>query len=230
MSRFATTFAAFGTLVAAAIALTSPVLSPVSAEEAVRLPAAAVDPADARSTATAIFSGGCFWGIEAVFSHVRGVTHVESGYHGGSAATADYERVSYGDTGHAESVRVTYDPRIVSYGTLMRVFFSVGADPTTLNRQGPDSGTQYRSALVPLTPAQDRAARAYLAQLSRGRYWNRPIVTAIEPARRFFPAEAYHQDFLANHPNHPYIRAWDMPKLRALQQLYPSLWRQQPSG
>jgi peptide-methionine (S)-S-oxide reductase len=199
------------------------------AEEPVRLPAAAVDPADTRERAVAILAGGCFWGVEGVFSHVRGVISVESGYHGGSAATATYDQTNDGTTGHAESVRIVYDPRIVSYGTLLRVFFSVITDPTTLNRQGPDVGSQYRSAIVPLTPAQRQVAGTYILQLGRGRHWPEPIVTRIEAPRRFYRAEAYHQDFMIRNPNHPYIRRWDAPKLAALRAFYPTLVRTTPS-
>lgn len=229
MSRIGTALTAIASTLAIGFALTSPIFAPVAAEEAVRLPAARVDPAVTATRATAILSGGCFWGVEGVFSHTRGVISVESGYHGGSAADASYERIGEGDTGHAESVRIVYNPQQVSYGTLLRVFFSVVTDPTTLNRQGPDRGTQYRSAIVPLNATQAQVARAYLAQLRAGRHWNRPIVTAIEPAQRFYPAESYHQDFLANNPNHPYIRAWDAPKVAALRTFYPALWRAAPA-
>lgn len=203
--------------------------APVQAEEPVRLPAPAVDPEDNRSQAVAILAGGCFWGVEGVFSHVRGVIRVESGYHGGAASTASYERINRGDTGHAEAVRVVYDPRIVSYGTLLRIFFSVVADPTTLNRQGPDVGSQYRSAVVPLTPVQRRVAGSYLLELMRGRYWPAPIVTRIESPRRFYLAEANHQDFMVRNPDNPYIRRWDAPKLMALRSFFPALWRSPPA-
>ncbi len=202
---------------------------PAASEEPVPLPAAASDPADTRASAVAIFAGGCFWGVEGVFSHVRGVTRVESGYHGGSADTATYDRTSDGDTGHAEAVRIVYDPRVVSYGTLLRVLFSVVADPTTLNRQGPDFGSQYRSAIVPTTRAQAQVAAAYLNQLRRGRFWTQQIVTRIEPIQRFYRAEAYHQDFMERNPSHPYIRRWDAPKLAALRALYPALYRETPA-
>ena len=202
---------------------------PARAEEPVRLPAAAVDPADTRERAVAILAGGCFWGVEGVFAHVRGVISVESGYHGGDAATATYDRTNDGDTGHAESVRIVYDPRVVSYGTLLRIFFSVITDPTTLNRQGPDVGSQYRSAIVPLTPAQRRVAGSYLLQLMRGNHWPDPIVTRIEAPRRFYRAEGYHQDFMARHPDHPYIRRWDAPKLAAFRAFFPALWRDRPA-
>jgi peptide-methionine (S)-S-oxide reductase len=174
---------------------------------------------------TAIFAGGCFWGVEGVFSHVLGVTSAVSGYHGGNAASATYDRVSQGDTGHAEAVRVTYDPALVRYDQLLQVFFSVIADPTQRDRQGPDEGSQYRTALVPLNQEQRAVAAAYLAQLDAAHVWPRPIVTRIEPARRFYPAEAYHQDFMARHPDHPYIAAWDQPKLDAFRLRFPTLYK-----
>lgn len=173
----------------------------------------------------AIFAGGCFWGIEAIFSHLKGVTSAVSGYHGGKRETANYQAVSDGGTGHAESVRVTYDPAVIRYDQLLRVFFSVGADPTLLNRQGPDSGTQYRSALVPLDAEQRRVAQAYLDQLGAARLWRGPIVTRIEAYSRFYPAEDYHEDFAAVNPNHGYIRYWDAPKAAALRRIFPDLYK-----
>lgn len=197
-----------------------------AATETARLaPVAPVRSVEPPRLQTALFSGGCYWGIEAIFSHVRGVTSAVSGFQGGSRATARYARVERGDTGHAETVRVTYDPRVVRYDQLLQVFFSVGADPTQLNRQGPDSGTQYRSALVPLNPEQDKVARAYLAALAASRQWRGPIVTRIEPDRGFFPAAPDHQDFAANNPDHPYIRYWDVPKVAALKRLFPDLYK-----
>jgi peptide-methionine (S)-S-oxide reductase len=174
---------------------------------------------------TAVFAGGCFWGVEAVFSHVRGVTSVVSGFHGGSAANAHYDRVSDGNTGHAEAVRVTYDPSKVRYDQLLQVFFSVATDPTQLNRQGPDTGTQYRNALVPLTREQSRVAAGYLAQLKVMDPWHRPIVTAVEDYKRFYPAEDYHQDFAQKNPDHGYIKRWDKPKVEALKRLFPGMWK-----
>lgn len=174
---------------------------------------------------TAIFAGGCFWGVEGVFSHVKGVTSVVSGYQGGARTNASYDRVSTGDTGHAEAVRVTYDPTQVSYGQLLRIFFSVATDPTQRDRQGPDVGTQYRSALVPLTSEQRRIATAYLAQLGKAGLWKQPIVTRIEPASGFYPAEEHHQDFMARNPHHPYIEAWDQPKVAALARLFPTQYK-----
>lgn len=174
---------------------------------------------------TAIFAGGCFWGVEGVFSHVNGVTSVVSGYHGGEGKTARYERVAGGNTGHAESVRITYDPNKIRYDQLLRILFSVVADPTQLNRQGPDTGTHYRSALVPVTEEQRLVANAYLAQLRAAGLWRDPIVTRIESYKRFYPAETHHQDFMAKNPRHPYIRTWDAPKVQALRRLFPRISR-----
>jgi peptide-methionine (S)-S-oxide reductase len=199
------------------------------AEEPVRLPAPADDPADPRDRAVAILAGGCFWGVEGVFAHVDGVIRVESGYHGGSAATATYDQTNDGTTGHAEAVRITYDPRRVSYGTLLHIFFSVVTNPTEFNRQGPDIGSQYRNAIVPLTPQQRQTAGRYILQLGRGRHWRAPIVTRIETARRFYPAEDYHQDFMRRNPDHPYIRRWDAPKLAAFRAFFPALYRANPA-
>lgn len=202
--------------------------SPALAQEAVRVPAPLVNGPAAAGAQTAVFAGGCFWGVQGVFSHVKGVTSAVSGYTGGRQATAHYEAVGSGDTGHAEAVRVTYDPRQVSYAQLLQVYFSVVADPTTLNRQGPDHGTQYRSALFPLTDTQRQVAAAYIAQLGKAGVWKRPIVTRIERAQGFFPAERYHQNYLALNPTAGYIVVNDMPKVAALRSFYPNLWRPQP--
>lgn len=174
---------------------------------------------------TAVFAGGCFWGAEAVFSHMKGVTSVVSGYHGGDKRSATYDSVSSGVTGHAEAVRVTYDPAQVRYDQLLQVFFSVITDPTQLNRQGPDVGAQYRSALVPLGAEQQATASAYLAQMKASRLWRAPIVTKIEVHRGFFAAEGEHQDFAARNPQHPYITYWDVPKIAALKRLFPALYK-----
>ena len=175
---------------------------------------------------TAVFAGGCFWGIEAVYEHLVGVTSAESGYAGGSVASPTYEQVSAGSTGHAEAVRVVYDPSRISYGQLLHVFFSVAHDPTQLNRQGPDVGTQYRSALFYRTPEQRRIAEAYVAQLGAAKTFGRPIVTEIVPLRAFYVAEAYHQDYLVNHPNQPYIVIHDKPKLAALRKQFANIYRE----
>lgn len=206
------------------------VASPLRAERVVLAPVAAIDAAPTHKLETAIFAGGCYWGVEGVFSHVKGVHLVRSGFAGGPRnRRVDYETVSEGDTGFAESVRVTYDPAIVSYGTLLRVFFSVVADPTTLNYQRPDSGTQYRSALFPLNPQQEKAASAYLAQLGKAGLWNDPIVTKVERFTGFQDAAPDHQDFLRRNPRHPYIQRWDMPKLAALKVMFPALYSEKPA-
>jgi len=199
-----------------------------AAETAIHAPAPIVNIPSNASAETAIFAGGCFWGVQGVFQHVKGVKSAVSGFTGGGGGTAHYDRVSDGDTGHAESVRVVFDPRVVSYADLLRVYFSVVADPTQLNAQGPDVGTQYRSALFPTSEAQRKVAAAYIEQLRKTHLWNKPIVTRIEPLRPFFPAEGYHQDYLTLHPDSGYIRYNDLPKLTALKQLYPQLWREKP--
>lgn len=201
----------------------------MAAEDAVVIPAPAQDlTAQASDEATAVFAGGCFWGVQGVFQHVRGVTQVVSGYAGGSASTAQYETVSGGDTGHAEAVKISYDPRQVSYGTLLQVFFSVAHDPTQLNRQGPDRGTQYRSAIFVQGDAQKAVAQHYIAQLDAANVYGRPIVTQLEPLSGFYPAESYHQDYLTNHPNNGYIVVNDLPKVEHLQQLFTHLYMKEP--
>ncbi len=197
----------------------------VMAQETMATPAAAVEARETPGKKTAIFAGGCFWGIEAVFSHLKGVSSVVSGYHGGEKKTASYDLIDSGKTGHAESVRVTYDPAVIRYDQLLRVFFAVGANPTQLNYQGPDHGTQYRNALVPLSLEQKAVAAGYLAQLKRLDLWKQPIVTAVEPYKAFYPAEEYHQDFAAKNPDHGYIRRWDAPKVRALKAMFPDLYK-----
>lgn len=196
-----------------------------SAEGIVNAPAAVRRADETAGQQVAIFAGGCFWGVEGVFSHMTGVTSVLTGYHGGGRADAHYEDIGTGRTGHAESVQITYDPAKVRYDQLLRVFFSVVADPTQLNRQGPDEGTQYRSAIVPTTEEQRLVASAYLAQLRASGLWRRPIVTRIERLRRFYPAEAYHQDFMLKNPRHPYIQAWDVVKVAAFQRQFPALYK-----
>jgi peptide-methionine (S)-S-oxide reductase len=173
---------------------------------------------------TAVFAGGCFWGVEAVFEHVRGVHDVQSGYAGGSAADAHYDIVSGGGTGHAESVLVTYDPAVVSYGTLLSVFFHVAHDPTQLNRQGPDTGTQYRSAIFFRNDAQKRAATEYIAHLADATRSTGPVVTQLVPLKQFYPAEGYHQDFMRRNPMHPYILVHDRPKVAHLREAFPKLF------
>jgi peptide-methionine (S)-S-oxide reductase len=181
--------------------------------------------ATAKSEQTAVLAGGCFWGVEAVFEHVKGVSDVKSGYSGGSAANAEYEKVSMGKTGHAESVQITYDPSQISYGQLLKVFFSVAHDPTELNRQGPDSGTQYRSAIFYGNDEQKRIAQAYIDQLNHAKVFTRPIVTQVAALQSFNEAEAYHQDYLANHPDEPYIVINDQPKVENLRTQLPGLYK-----
>lgn len=174
---------------------------------------------------TAVFAGGCFWGVEAVFEHVQGVISATSGYSGGSAQTAHYEMVGEGDTGHAESVQVVYDPAKVSYGQLLKVYFAVAHDPTQLNRQGPDTGTQYRSEIFATDMEQQKVAEAYINQLTAAKIYPDRIVTRVSNFSAFYPAEDYHQDFLRLHPHHPYIVINDMPKLEHLKQQLPALYR-----
>jgi peptide-methionine (S)-S-oxide reductase len=190
------------------------------------LPAPATDipGADKTGLSKAVFAGGCFWGVEAVFEHVKGVTGAVSGYAGGTRQTADYERVSTGSTGHAESVEVTFDPKQVSYGELLRIFFQVAHDPTQLNRQGPDFGPQYRSAIFYVDDDQKRVAQAYIQQLSAAKAFDKPIVTQVVALPAFYPAEDYHQDYLRKHPTQPYIVMHDMPKLAALKDQFPARW------
>lgn len=196
-----------------------------AAERAVKAPVPAVRDAAAGNRETAILAGGCFWGVEGVFSHVKGVISATSGYAGGGASSANYTAVSTGASGHAEAVRIVFDPAQVNYSDLLRIYFSVVADPTQLNRQGPDIGSQYRTALFPQSPSQEKVARAYIAQLSAARVYARPIVTRIEKGRAFYPAERYHQDFMARNPTHPYIMAHDRPKVEALRRMFPAHWK-----
>jgi peptide-methionine (S)-S-oxide reductase len=195
-------------------------------DRAVSIPNPAVDAALAttKSQQSAVISGGCFWGIQAVFQHVKGVISATSGYSGGSANTAEYERVSEGDTGHAESVKIVYDPSQITYGQLLRVFFSVAHDPTQLNRQGPDTGTQYRSSIFYGNDEQKKIAEAYIAQLDNAKIFRRPIVTQVVALKGFYPAEAYHQDYAAHHPDNPYIMFNDAPKVANLKQQFPDLY------
>ena len=194
------------------------------AERAVPLPAARADVAPAAGLQNAIFAGGCFWGMEAVFERVKGVRDVVSGYAGGTRNTAKYDQVSTETTGHAEAIRVTFDPRQVSYATLLRVYFSIAHDPTSLNRQGPDRGPSYRSAIFPQSPDQARVARAYIAQLTAAHAFPNPIVTRLESGG-FYPAESFHQNFYDRNPTHPYIVSWDKPKVAAFRAAYPQLAR-----
>lgn len=205
--------------IAIAAALSIP---PATAERAVPVPAIATDVPPTPGLATAVLAGGCFWGMEAVFERVKGVKSVVSGYAGGAKGDATYDRVSTERTGHAEAIRITYDPRIVTYGTLLRIYFSVAHDPTQVDGQYPDRGPSYRSAIFPQTPAQAAMARRYIAQLTRAKAFPKPIATKVETGA-FYPAEAYHQDFARRNPSHPYIVRWDKPKIAAAKAAYPGL-------
>jgi len=199
------------------------------AENAKVVPLPAVDePPGTRSSEIAVLAGGCFWGVQGVYQHVNGVTSAVSGYAGGEQSTADYERVSSGRTGHAESVQITFDPRVITYGRILQIFFSVVHDPTQLNRQGPDVGTQYRSAIFPTNSEQGNVAKAFIAQLNQARTFDAAIVTKIEPSRSFYRAEAYHQDFLERNPTHPYIVMNDLPKIDNLKRIFPNLYNPKP--
>ncbi len=203
--------------------------SALASEEAVVVPAPAVDnPKASGPPQTAVVAGGCFWGVHGVYQHVRGTRQVLSGYSGGTKATADYETVSGGASGHAESVEIRFDPEELSYGEILQIFFSVAHDPTQLNRQGPDVGTQYRSAIFYADESQKRIAEAYVAQLDRAKAFRRPIVTKLERLTAFYPAEAYHQDFLLRNPSYPYIVVNDLPKIASLKSVFPALYREQP--
>jgi peptide-methionine (S)-S-oxide reductase len=198
-------------------------------DDAVVIAPPAMDlPADSNNLQTAVFAGGCFWGVQGVFQHVQGVKNAVSGYDGGAASTAQYDSVSGGDTGHAESVAVTYDPSKVSYGKLLQIYFSVAHNPTELNRQGPDSGTQYRSAIFAQNAEQQKVAQAYIAQLDAAKVFDKPIVTQIETGKAFYPAESYHQDFLTENPSYPYIVINDLPKVAQLKKLFPDQYRAEP--
>ena len=202
--------------------------SSFAAEKAVKLPVPAFDAPVAGTQETAVFAGGCFWGVQAVFQHTAGVLNAVSGYAGGAKETANYTVVSAGQTGHAEAVQVTYDPRQVSYGKLLHIFFSVAHDPTQLNRQGPDHGTQYRSALFWGDAGQKQVAERYIAQLEAARVFPGKIVTQLAPLSAFYPAEDYHQDYATLHPQAPYIVAFDAPKIANLKQLMPEVYREKP--
>ena len=205
-------------------------LTCTQAETAHVVPAPITDetPAAGAASETAVLAGGCFWGVQGVFQHVDGVTSAVSGYTGGKSDTAQYETVSTGTTDHAESVRVTFDPQRISYGRILQIYFSVAHDPTELNRQGPDEGTQYRSTIFPTNAEQQSIAKAYITQLDKARVFHTTIVTTIEVNRTFYPAEAYHQDYLTRHPDNPYIAYNDLPKIRELQKLFPDRYRDSP--
>ena len=198
-----------------------------TAQEARTIPPPAVDKAGEGTSEVAVLAGGCFWGVQGVFQHLKGVTNAVSGYAGGDKSTANYRAVTTGRTGHAESVQVTFDPRQITYGRILQVFYSVAHDPTQLNRQGPDVGTQYRSAVFPEGAEQERIGKAYVAQLDQAKVFHAAIVTKSETGA-FYAAEDYHQDFLTRNPTHPYIVVHDLPKLRDLKRLFPDLYRTEP--
>ena len=224
-SRFALSAAAIGALVYAAFA----VMPSRAAEDAVKIPPPAADAQGSDGIQTAVLSGGCFWGVQGVFQHTAGVTSAVSGYAGGSQMTATYDQVSGGNTGHAESVQLKYDPKKISYGKILQIFFSVAHDPTQLNRQGPDSGTQYRSAIFTTSDEQKKVADAYIAQLNAAKIYGKPIVTKVSPLQGFFAAEAYHQDYLTLHPNQPYIAYNDLPKVENLKKLFADNYIEKPT-
>jgi peptide-methionine (S)-S-oxide reductase len=217
---------AFVALIVAVPAL----LAPRAAADDLNLPipAAASDPASTAATETAVLAGGCFWGQQGLFEHVKGVTKVVAGYAGGERATATYDQVSSETTGHAESVEITFDPKQVSFGRLLQIYFSVAHDPTQSNRQGPDTGTSYRSEIFATSPGQAATAKAYIAQLQAARVFPAPIVTKVEPLKGFYRAEGYHQDYLVRNPDQPYIRINDLPKIAGLKRVWPQYYRDDP--
>lgn len=220
-----------GALAVAALAVAGAAfwLTPaVSAEDAVVIPPPAMDEKAVAGSEKAIFAGGCFWGVQGVFQHVKGVSKAVSGYTGGDKDSAVYETVGTGRTGHAESVEITYDPSKVTYGQLLQVYFSVAHNPTQLNYQGPDSGTQYRSTIFAENDAQKKIAQSYIAQLEQAKVFPKPIVTTLETGKTFYPAENYHQDFLTLNPTYPYIVYNDLPKVANLKQLFPALYSEKP--
>jgi len=224
-SRFSLGAAALGALAIAAFA----VVPSRAAEEAVIIPAPAMDAQASGGIQTAVIAGGCFWGVQGVFQHTAGVVNAVSGYAGGNKSTADYTLVSTGSTGHAESVEIRYDPKKISYGKILQIFFSVVHDPTQLNRQGPDSGTQYRSAIFTTNDEQKKVAEAYIAQLNAAKVYKKPIVTKVGPLEAFFAAEAYHQDYLTLHPSQPYIAYNDIPKVENLKKIFAENYIEKPT-
>jgi peptide-methionine (S)-S-oxide reductase len=203
--------------------------APSAAENARTIPAPALDePVGQATSEVTVLAGGCFWGVQGVFQHVEGVKNAVSGYAGGAKDTAEYEKVGSGRTGHAESVKVTYDPQKISYGRLLQIYFSVAHDPTELNRQGPDTGTQYRSTIFPANEDQAQVAKAYIDQLDAANTFGKKLATTIEPGKAFYPAEAYHQDYLTLNPRQPYIVYNDLPKIEALKKMFPQTYRAKP--
>jgi len=225
LSRFSLCVAVLG-----AVAITAFKVTPsLAAEEAVIIPAPAIDAQPASGIQTAVLAGGCFWGVQGVYQHTVGVVNAVSGYAGGSRLTADYNLVSTGTTGHAEAVEIKFDPKKISYGRILQIFFSVAHDPTQLNRQGPDSGPQYRSAIFSTSDEQKKVADAYIAQLNAAKVYKKPIVTKVGPLESFFPAEAYHQDYLTLHPNQPYIAYNDIPKVENLKKIFAENYTEKPT-
>ena len=224
LSRLSLCAAAIGALAFAALAAPSR-----AAEDAVVIPPPAVDAPPSDGLQTAVLAGGCFWGVQGVYQHTAGVVNAVSGYAGGTKATADYQTVSSGSTGHAESVSVRYDPKKISYGKILQIFFSVVHDPTQLNRQGPDSGTQYRSAIFTSSDEQKKVAEAYIAQLDAAKVFRKRIVTKVGALQGFYPAEDYHQDYLTLHPNQPYIAFNDIPKVENLKKLFAANYLEKPT-
>jgi peptide-methionine (S)-S-oxide reductase len=225
LTRFPLYVAALGLLAMSAIKIPSS----LAAEDAVVIPPPAVDLQNASGIQTAVLAGGCFWGVQGVFQHTKGVVSAVSGYSGGKKSTADYHMVSTGTTGHAESVEIKFDPKKISYGKILQIFFSVAHDPTELNRQGPDTGTQYRSAIFTTSDEQKKVAEAYIAQLNAAKVYNKPIVTKISPLEGFFAAEAYHQDYLTLHPTQPYIAYNDIPKVENLKKIFAENYIEKPT-
>jgi peptide-methionine (S)-S-oxide reductase len=229
MSRRRIWLPSLGSFVVSSALVVSLTTATFSAEVNVAIPVPAIDnPKTSGALQTAVIAGGCFWGVQGVFEHVRGVRKVLSGYAGGEKSTAQYEIVSSGRTGHAESVQIVFDPKDVSYGELLQVYFSVAHDPTQLNRQGPDTGTQYRSNIFYADESQKKIAEAYIAQLDKAKIFSRPIVTRVDPLQGFYPAEEYHQDFLIKNPQWPYIVVNDIPKIQNLKKVFPAYYRGQP--
>jgi peptide-methionine (S)-S-oxide reductase len=224
-SRLSLCVAAIG-----ALAISTYLVAPsLASEDAVVIPAPAVDAKASDGIQTAVIAGGCFWGVQGVFQHTAGVVNAVSGYAGGNKSSADYTMVSTGTTGHAESVQIKYDPKQISYGKILQIFFSVAHDPTQLNRQGPDSGTQYRSAIFTTSDEQKKVADAYIAQLNAAKVYKKPIVTKVGPLEGFYPAEAYHQDYLTLHPNQPYIAYNDIPKVENLKKIFAENYTEKPT-
>ncbi|MDB5624835.1 MAG: peptide-methionine (S)-S-oxide reductase [Tardiphaga sp.] len=230
MSRSPLSRFSIGAATAASIAIVTFAAAPLfAAEEAVVIPAPAMDVESSTGMQTAVLAGGCFWGVQGVFQHTAGVANAVSGYAGGDKSTANYNAISSGTTGHAEAVEIKYDPKQISYGKLLQIYFSVAHDPTQLNRQGPDSGTQYRSEIFATTAEQQKIAEAYVAQLNAAKVYPKPIVTKISPLKAFYTAEAYHQDYLTLHPNQPYIVVNDLPKIAALKKLFAPNYIEKPT-